>query len=226
MGAVRSTACKDSGHRTAPPLGHEVDGRCCAPRIGGALIIFTEGPRVRDKNLAAIIWIALSLAIIQLPCGSAWAYPGGPLRDVTDIAPYCAGCHSSVGIEQLRNLPAAQAQKRTVAGHIDAIKSGEGPYAKLSPEQLTQLVADVEKVDANSKISIDVPATVKPGEKFSATVKAQGGSGPVVGIALLDVDLRDQAREVQGEGFLVDSAPQVTGPDGKSQDQWLSRRYD
>jgi hypothetical protein len=184
---------------------------------------------VRDKILSAIIWIVSSLALTLggLPCGSAWAYPGGPLRDVTDAAPYCAGCHSSIGVEQLRDLPAAQAQKRTAAvAHIEAIKSGDGPYAKLTADQRTQLIADVEKVDATSKIAIEVPASVKPGEKFTATVKAQGGSGPVVGIALLDIDLRDQAREVQGEGFLVDSPPQVLGPDGKSQDQWLSRRYD
>lgn len=184
---------------------------------------------MRDKILSAIIWIALSLAIAlgELACGSAWAYPGGPLRDVTDAAPYCAGCHSSIGVEQLRDLPAAQAQKRTAAvAHIEAIKSGSGPYAKLSPEQRTRLIADVEKVDANSKIAIEVPATVKPGGKFTATVTAQGGSGPVFGVMLLDVDLRDQAREVQGQGFLVDAPPKVIGPDGKPQDQWLSRRYD
>lgn len=184
---------------------------------------------MRDKILLTITWMALSLAMTLsgLSSGSAWAYPGGPLRDVTDAAPYCAGCHSSIGVEQLRDLPAAQAEKRTAAvAHIEAIKSGTGPYAKLSPEQRTQLIADVEKVNANSKITIEVPATVKPGEKFTARVKAQGGSGPVFGIMLLDINLRDQAREVQGEGFMIDSPPYVIGPDGKSQDQWLSRRYD
>ena len=192
-------------------------------------MVTTEEAGVRDQIRSAIICIALSSVITftGLLGASAWAYPGGPLRDVTDAAPYCAGCHSSIGVEQLRDLPAAQAQKRTAAAaHIDAIKAGSGPYAKLSAEQRTQLIADVEKVDANSNISIQVPAAVKPGEKFTATVKAQGGSGPVVGIMLLDIDLRDQARAVQGEGFLVDSAPKVIGPDGKPQDQWLSRRYD
>ena len=184
---------------------------------------------MRDKIRPAIIWIAVSFAIALsgYPCGSARAYPGGPLHDVTDAATYCAGCHASIGVEQLRDLPPEQARQRTAAvAHIEAIKAGSGSYAKLSPEQRATLIADVEKVDANSKISVEVPASVKPGQKFTATVNAQGGSGPVFGIALLDIDLRDQAREIQGEGFFIDGPPRVIGPDGKPQEQWLSRRYD
>jgi hypothetical protein len=184
---------------------------------------------VQDKIQSAIIGMALSVAIAigGFPCARTWAYPGGPLRDVTDAAPYCAGCHSSVGIDQLRDLPADQARKRTAAvAHLDAIKAGSGPYAKLTPDQRTKLIADVEKVDANSKIALEVPQTVKAGDKFTATVTAQGGSGPVFGVMLLDIDLRDQARAVQGEGFQIDTPPRTIGPDGKPQDQWLNRRYD
>jgi hypothetical protein len=189
-------------------------------RIGG-------GSFVRDKVHSTIIGLAFSFAIGVFSCVCAWAYPGGPLRDVTDAAPYCAGCHSSVGIDQLRDLPADQASKRTAAvAHIDAIKAGSGPYAKLTAEQRTKLIADVEKVDANSTISIAVPRSVKAGETFTATVKAQGGSGPVFGVMLLDIDLRDQSREIQGEGFQIASPPRVVGPGGNRQDQWLSRRYD
>ena len=184
---------------------------------------------MQDKIKSAIIGMALSVAIAigGFPCARAWAYPGGPLRDVTDAAPYCAGCHSSIGVEQLRDLPAEQARKRTAAvAHIEAIKAGSDSYAKLTPDQRTKLIADVEKVDANSKISIDVPQTVKAGDKFTAMVKAQGGSGPVFGIMLLDVNLRDQARAIQGEGFQIDTPSRTIGPDGKPQDQWLKRRYD
>jgi hypothetical protein len=182
-----------------------------------------------QHKIEAIIGLVFSLAlgIRGFPGGSAWAYPGGPLHDVTDAAPYCAGCHSSVGVEQLRELPPEEARKRTVAiAHIDAIKSGHGPYAKLTPDQRLKLIADVEKVDANSKISVEVPQTVAAGAKFTVTAKAQGGSGPVLGVMLLDADLRDQARAIQGEGFQIDAPPKVIGPDGQPQDQWLSRRYD
>lgn len=187
-----------------------------------------EEARVQEKSPSAIIVTALSVAIaIAGFCGApAWSYPGGPLTDVTDAAPYCAGCHSSIGLEQLRDMPAEKARKRTVAAHLDAIKAGSGSYAKLTPDQRTQLVADVEKVDANSSIAIEVPTTVKAGGKFTATVKAQGGSGPVFGVMLLDIDLRNQAREVQGEGFQIDGAPRTIGPDGQPQDQWVGRRYD
>jgi hypothetical protein len=179
---------------------------------------------VRNNLILLAILFGTSLAINHT---SAWAYPGGPLHDVTDAAPYCAGCHSSVGVEQVRELPPAEARKRTAAAaHIDAIKEGHGPYAKLTPDQRTKLVEDVEKVDANSTISLQAPETVKAGEKFTVTVKARGGSGPVLGIMLLDVDLRDQARAIQGEGFQIDAPPRVTGPDGQQQDQWLNRRYD
>jgi len=184
---------------------------------------------VQDKIHSAIVGIMLSLATALggFPCARALAYPGGPLRDVTDAAPYCAGCHSSLGIEQLRDLSSGQAQKRTaIVAHLDAIRGGTGPYAKLSPEQRALLIADVQKVDENSKISLEVPATVKAGEAFTVTVKARGGSGPVLGIMLLDIDLRDQARAIQGEGFQISSPPRVTGPDGQPQDQWLSKRYD
>jgi hypothetical protein len=187
-----------------------------------------EGAGVRAKILSKIRAMALGIivALGAFPCASGWTYPGGPLRDVTDAAPYCAGCHSSVGTDQLRNLPIQQAGSRTVTGHTEAIKAGLGPYAKLLPMQRAKLIADVEKVDANAKVSIDVPATLKPGQEFSVTVSTRGGSGPVVGIMLLDVDLRDQAREIQGEGFYIAGPPRVIGPDGKPQDQWLERRYD
>jgi hypothetical protein len=184
---------------------------------------------VRYKILPAIIRIALSLALAWggFPCGYARAYPNGPLRDVTDAATYCAGCHASVGIEQLRDLPAEDARPRTAAvAHIEAIKAGSDNYAKLTPAQRVRLIADVEKVDANAKVSLAVPLRVKPGQRFAATVKTTGGSGPVIGIMLLDIDLRDQAREIQGEGFLIDGVPRAIGPDGKAQDKWVSRRLD
>ncbi len=184
---------------------------------------------MRSKIESTITGLVLCLLLVigGLCSEPAWAYPGGPLHDVTDAAPYCAGCHSSVGVEQLRELPPEQARQRTAAiAHIDAIKSGHGPYAKLTPDQRLKLIADVEKVDANSKIDVEVPQTVKAGGKLMVTAKAQGGSGPVFGVMLLDVDLRDQARAIQGEGFQIDAPPKVIGPDGQPQDQWLNRRYD
>ncbi|MGO9604645.1 MAG: hypothetical protein ACLQAT_14870 [Candidatus Binataceae bacterium] len=110
---------------------------------------------MRVANLLATIGLAMILAL----CGStAWAYPGGPLQDVTDAAPYCAGCHSSTDANQLRDMQKGpETEEMLATSHIAAIKAGQGAYSKLTPEQRTQLAADVEKVDANAKISLEVP---------------------------------------------------------------------
>src|SRR5215469_10408344 len=170
--------------------------------------------------------ITLVMALGAFDGSIAWGYPGGPLEDVTDAAPYCAGCHSSVDANQLRDMPGQRAQEMLAASHIAAIKAGENAYSKLTPEQRIQLAADVEKVDANAQISLEVPTTLHRGASFSAKVSTQGGSGPVVGVMLLDQDLRNQAREIEAEGFEIVGAPNVIGPDGKRQEQWLARRYD
>jgi hypothetical protein len=170
---------------------------------------------MRPVKLLSFIASAMILAVAMSAFdGSiAWSYPGGPLEDVTDAS-------------QLRDMPGPRAQDMLVAAHIAAIKAGENGYSKLTPEQRTQLVADVEKVDANAKVALDVPASVHPGANFAAKVSAEGGSGPVIGVMLLDQDLRNQAREIEAEGFEIVGAPNVVGPDGKQQEQWEARRYD
>jgi hypothetical protein len=156
----------------------------------------------------------------------ASAYPGGPLQDVTDAAPYCAGCHSSTDENQLRDMQGPRKQQMLASNHIAAIKAGGGNYSKLTPDQRNQLAADVQKVDDNAKVSLDVPSVLARGADFAARVETQGGSGPVVGVMLLDDDLRNQAREIEAENFAIIGAPEVIGPDGKRQEQWEARRFD
>lgn len=181
---------------------------------------------MRLASLQAAIALVLAGAASTGQRSIAWAYPGGPLEDVTDAAPYCAGCHSSTDAKELRDMQGPRAQAMLAASHIAAIKAGKAAYSKLTPEQCNQLAADVEKVDANAKISLEVPTAVHPGADFTARVGAQGGSGPVVGVMVLDEDLRNQARPIEAEGFEIVGAPEVIGPDGKQQEQWVSRRYD
>jgi len=170
--------------------------------------------------------MVLATALSAFDGSIAWSYPGGPLEDVTDAAPYCAGCHSSVDANQLREMQGPRAQELLAASHIAAIRAGENGYSKLTSEQRNQLAADVEKVDANAQISLDVPTTLHPVASFAAKVSTQGGSGPVIGVMLLDEDLRNQAREIEAEGFEIVGAPKVFGPDGKEQEQWKAGRYD
>lgn len=181
-------------------------------------------PHIRYKLLCTSVSLAALIGLAWSAPGLS--YPGGPVNDVTDAAPFCAGCHASLGSHQLRDLPSAMAARQLASSHIAAIKAGKGNYAKLTPAQRTQLVDAVEEVDNNASVTLKVPAKIRAGHLFTATVEAKGGSGPVDGIMLLDYDLRDQARPAPSDGFLITAPPKVIGPDGKPQDTWIKRRYD
>jgi hypothetical protein len=181
---------------------------------------------VRFKNVEAVLSPVILLTLILSGGAVAWGYPGGPLDDVTDAAPFCAGCHSSTDANQLRGVQGPRKDQMLASSHIAAIKAGDGNYSKLTPEQRNQLAADVQKVDDNAKVTLQVPLVIGRGADFAARVDTQGGSGPVVGVMLLDQDLRNQSREIEAENFAIVGAPEVIGPDGKRQEQWESRRYD
>ena len=174
-------------------------------------------------------WIPAGALVLTAAFGLArqiGAYPGGTPRFVTNAAPYCAGCHSSVGTDQLRDLPAdAQANMQPEKRHYSAISAGDGDYKKLEAPDRDKLLAAVKAMDANCRVTLAVSATtVKPMAPLAATVTTRGGAGPVVGVMLTDTDMRFQSSPVQTEGFLITDAPQVTGPDGKPQTKFLDGR--
>src|SRR6266542_3269421 len=77
--------------------------------------------------------VALSVGMLVF-AGSAQGYNGGPLRNVTDLTPQCAGCHSSMSKEDLRVEPEAFATSQLVeAKHYKAIEEGSGSYKDMSP---------------------------------------------------------------------------------------------
>jgi hypothetical protein len=168
-------------------------------------------------------WMARLLPAVALalcaPAGVA-AYPGGTPYFVTDVAPYCTSCHSSVSASQFTGVPEQRVQAELAdAKHLAKIRgAAEGsPYAKLSAEQRATLLEDVQKIDDASSISLAVPPTLGVGQKFEVTVSAIGGGGPVVGIALVDSNQRWQARPATSAGFAVLDTPSVRDPDGKPQ---------
>ncbi len=154
------------------------------------------------------------------------AYPGGTPRFVTNAAPYCAGCHSSVNADQLRDLPAdAQAGLLPDKKHYAALSAGDENYKRLEAGDREKLLASVKAMDANCRVTLEVSGTsVKPLAPLTATVSTRGGAGPVVGVMLTDTDLRFQSSPVQAEGFLITAPPQVTGPDGKPQTKFIDGR--
>jgi hypothetical protein len=177
-----------------------------------------------------VAFLALALAAsaaagFRVP--SVWAYAGGPLLVVTDNVPGCAGCHSSVGTDQLRSIPQDRRAAQTVeTKHYAAITNGTGAYKELSEADRAKLVEEIKVLDGAAKVAIQAPASVRRGETITVTVRATGGSGPVVGLALLDGDQRYQARPVASDGWTVVGAPKVTGPDGKEQTNWVDRRME
>ena len=173
------------------------------------------------KSVTAISLSAM-LALFEVPY--AMAYSGGPLRNVTDLAPTCASCHSSVTKDQLRNEPEAFAAAQVKeTKHYKAIEDGTGPYQQMSPADRQKLLADVKLMDELSSITLAAPTSLRPGQEAQVTVTVKGGNGPV-GVFLVDSDIRFQARPVQGNGWIIVGAPKAWDNDGKEQTRWVDGR--
>lgn len=167
---------------------------------------------------AALVLVAL------LSAGPGQAYNGGPLRNVTDLTPTCASCHSSVGKEQLRVEPEAFAATLLVENrHYKAIEEGAGPYKDMSPADRQKLLADVKLMDQNASAALSAPSTLKPGQEAQITATVHGGHG-VVGVWLMESDLRYQGRPISADGWSIVGAPKVWGSDGKEQTNWVDSR--
>jgi hypothetical protein len=172
-------------------------------------------------------WSCVTLtlsAAIAMCVGSGHAYNGGPLRNVTDLTPHCAGCHSSMNKEELRAEPEAFAASQVVdVKHYKVIEEGGGPYKDMTPADRQKLLADVKLMDQNSSVVLAAPSTAKPGQEIQITATVKGGQG-VVGVWLMESDLRFQGRPIQSEGWLIVGAPKVLGSDGKEQTKWVDSR--
>jgi hypothetical protein len=173
-------------------------------------------------------WLRLTSVLataVLILATDAQGYNGGPLRNVTDLTPTCAGCHSSIGKEQLRVEPEAFAATQLVENkHYKAIEEGVGGYKDMSPADRQKLLADVKTMDENAAVAVSVPSTtLRPGQEVVVTVSVRGGHG-VVGVWLMENDLRLQGRPIQADGWTIVGAPKVWGGDGKEQTKWVDSR--
>jgi cytochrome c553 len=169
---------------------------------------------------------AAALALLAAPLAAS-AYPGGTPTFVTDIAPFCASCHSSVSVEALAGLPEARAQAELAANkHLAQIRAPkpESAYAKLSEAQRTELARAIEALDAAARVRLVAPPSVAPGQSFEVTVESTGGGGPVIGLALVDAAHRFQARPAASAGWQIADKPLVRGPDGALQTRFTDGR--
>jgi len=169
--------------------------------------------------------IAPAFTVMILAAAAALADPYGPPRAVTDMAPFCASCHASTSLDQLKELPADVAAKETVESkHLKRINT-DPLYKDLSAEDRDLLIAAVKWVDQYASVKIQAPSQTKRNSRIDVTVITSGGAGPVVGVSLVDSTLRFQARPITSSGFKVIGPALVIGPNGNPQAQWTERRY-
>ena len=171
-----------------------------------------------------VLSLASVVILIVAANGRAFAWSGGPVFDVTDLEPNCAACHASVNKEQLRTEPPGVANFLFVENlHYKAIDEGKGPYQAMSPADRQKLLADVRTMDENASVTLSVPASLRPGQEVQVTVTVRGGN-EVVGVALVDTDLRRKARIIQSDGWQIVGPPQVVDSAGKEQTKWVDGR--
>jgi hypothetical protein len=130
--------------------------------------------------------------------------------------------------EQHRNLSEGVQNAMWVENrHYKQIQDGAGAYKDMSPADRARLLADVKAMDEAASVVLAGPAAAKAGQEvsFTATVKG-GGAGGVVAVALVDSDLKQQARTVASDGWFIAGPPRIVGPDGQPQTRWTDGRAD
>lgn len=183
-------------------------------RAGGAGAIAT----------AVLLAAGAIAAAVLLAAGAASAYPGGTPNFQTDVAPYCASCHSSRSVDALAGTGESAERALAENRHIAEILAGRGDYASLGAPDREELARLIRALDAASSVVLHAPEVVAPGAVFEAAVEVTGGGGPVSGVGLVDRDHRWWARPAASAGWHVVAPPAVTGPDGAPQSAWLARR--
>jgi mono/diheme cytochrome c family protein len=174
---------------------------------------------MNNRRLFALVTAALGVAP-----ATALAYPGGTPNYQTDVAPYCASCHSSRSADALAGAGERAQKEVAERKHIAQILAGEKGYASLSEADRRTLADQIRALDVASSIAMTAPDTVKAGQTFEVDIRVTGGAGPVVGVALVDRDHRWFARPIAAAGWAVAAPPRIVGPDGQPQVDWLAKR--
>ena len=169
--------------------------------------------------------IAPLLSLMILAAAAALADPYGPPHAITDMAPFCASCHASTSLDQMRELPADVAARETIdSKHLNRIRT-DPSYKDLNAQDRELLIAAVKWIDQYASVKILSPTQARRNSRIDVTVITRGGAGPVVGVSLVDSTLRFQARPLTSSGFKVIGPALVYGPNGKPQGQWAEQRY-
>jgi hypothetical protein len=180
---------------------------------------------MRQRTGMAMVMSLSVMASLVVLAGLAAAYSGGPQLQVTDMAPACASCHSMTKADYTPEWPGERSAGELPENkHYKAIESADKGYKLIPEDKRKALLEQVKWMDENSSLSLKAPTSAKPGQPIEVTVETKGGIGPVVGIFLVDLPLRFQARPIAADGWYVAGKPVVIGPDGKEQTWWLDKR--
>jgi hypothetical protein len=172
---------------------------------------------MRVVSLSAIVWF---VGLSRMAAG----YPGAPTPFVTDLTPNCATCHSMLKAEYTPERPQDASTGELPANkHYKALESADKGYKLVPVDKRNAILDRVRWVDANSSVSLRAPSAAKLAQPIEVTVETKGGIGPAVGVFLIDLPLRLQARPIASDGWYVVGKPAVIGPDGKEQTWWLDK---
>ena len=161
-------------------------------------------------------WIAAPMA--------ALAYPGGTPNYQTDVAPFCASCHSSVQVEALAGAGERAEKELAESKHIAVVLSGQHGYSSLTDADRETLANQIRALDEASSVALEAPAAIEAGATFEVTVRVTGGAGPVVGVGLVDSNHRWYARPAASAGWSVVAPPAITDAEGKARNIWIANR--
>jgi len=104
-------------------------------------------------------WLLLAMAVCLSPL-AARAYPGGTPDYQTDVAPYCAACHSSRSAEALAGAGDRAAKEVAESKHLAVVLSGQKGYASLTEIDRHALAEQIRALDAASTVTLAAPAFV------------------------------------------------------------------
>ena len=86
--------------------------------------------------------VALAAIAVLVAPAAVTAYPGGTPDYQTDVAPYCAACHSSRDAESLAGTGEQAAKEVAERKHVALILSGQKGYEGLSEAELALLTEE------------------------------------------------------------------------------------
>jgi hypothetical protein len=180
---------------------------------------------MKTRSSMAVVVSLNTLAVLVSLSSVTTAYPTGPQLFVTDLTPTCATCHSMIKAEYTPERPADYSTGELPANkHYKALESADKGYKLIPEARRKDILALAKWVDENSSVALKVPTTAKPGQTIEVSIETKGGMGPVLGVFLVDLPLRLQARPIASDGWYVAGKPTVIGADGKEQTWWLDKR--